>query len=184
MMNFPAVLARDPAVMAKIALARSLGLPVDGHAPGLTGEQARRYAEAGISTDHECASLEEARDKLAAGMRILIREGSAARNFDTLHPLIASHPDQVMFCSDDKHPDDLARGHIDRLAARAVAAGHTTPWTCCAAPASIPCATTACRWDCCVRATPWTRRRWRICGISAPCAPGSAAAWWRKPGAA
>jgi adenine deaminase len=124
MMNFPAVLARDPAVMAKIALARSLGLPVDGHAPGLTGEQARRYAEAGISTDHECASLEEARDKLAAGMRILIREGSAARNFDALHPLISSHPDQVMFCSDDKHPDDLARGHIDRLAARAVAAGH------------------------------------------------------------
>jgi len=124
MMNFPAVLARDPAVMAKIALARSLGLPVDGHAPGLTGEQARCYAEAGISTDHECASLEEARDKLAAGMHILIREGSAARNFDALHPLIASHPDQVMFCSDDKHPDDLARGHVDRLAARAVAAGH------------------------------------------------------------
>jgi adenine deaminase len=124
MMNFPAVLAGDPAVMDKIALARNLGLPVDGHAPGLTGEQARRYAEAGISTDHECASLEEARDKLAAGMRILIREGSAARNFDALHPLISSHPDKVMFCSDDKHPDDLARGHIDRLAARAVAAGH------------------------------------------------------------
>lgn len=124
MMNFPAVLARDPAVMDKIALARGLGLPVDGHAPGLTGEQARRYAEAGISTDHECTSLAEARDKLASGMHILIREGSAARNFDTLHPLITSHPDQVMLCSDDKHPDDLARGHIDRLAARAVAAGH------------------------------------------------------------
>jgi adenine deaminase len=124
MMNFPAVLAGDPAVMDKIALARSLGLPVDGHAPGLTGEEARRYAEAGISTDHECTSLAEARDKLAAGMRILIREGSAARDFDTLHPLISSHPDRVMFCSDDKHPDDLARGHIDRLAARAVAAGH------------------------------------------------------------
>jgi adenine deaminase len=124
MMNFPGVLARDPTVMDKIALAQSLGLPVDGHAPGLTGEQARRYAEAGISTDHECASLEEAWDKLAAGMHILIREGSAARNFDTLHPLIRSHPDRVMFCSDDKHPDDLARGHIDRLAARAVAAGH------------------------------------------------------------
>jgi adenine deaminase len=124
MMNFPAVLAGDPAVMDKIALARSLGLPVDGHAPGLTREEARRYAEAGISTDHECARLEEARDKLAAGMRILIREGSAARNFDALHPLISSHPDKVMFCSDDKHPDDLVRGHIDRLAARAVAAGH------------------------------------------------------------
>lgn len=123
MMNFPAVLARDAAVMAKIALAQSLGLPVDGHAPGLTGARARRYAEAGISSDHECVSLEEARDKLACGMHILIREGSAARNFDTLQPLIRSHPDQVMFCSDDKHPDDLARGHIDRLAARAVAAG-------------------------------------------------------------
>jgi len=124
MMNFPGVLARDVAVMAKIALAQSLGLPVDGHAPGLTSERARRYAEAGISTDHECVSLAEARDKIACGMHILIREGSAARNFDTLQPLIRSHPDKVMFCSDDKHPDDLARGHIDRLAARAVAAGH------------------------------------------------------------
>lgn len=124
MMNFPAVLAGDPAVLAKITLARDLGLPVDGHAPGLTGERARRYAEAGISTDHECTSLAEARDKIAAGMSILIREGSAARDFDALHPLLSSHPDRVMFCSDDKHPDDLARGHIDRLAARAVAAGH------------------------------------------------------------
>jgi adenine deaminase len=124
MMNFPAVLARDPTVMDKIALAHRLGLPVDGHAPGLMGEQARRYAAAGISTDHECMSLDEARDKLACGMHILIREGSAARNFDALHPLIASHPEQVMFCSDDKHPDELVHGHIDRLAARAVAAGH------------------------------------------------------------
>jgi adenine deaminase len=124
MMNFPAVLARDPAVMDKIALARGLGRPVDGHAPGLMGMQARRYADAGISTDHECTSLEEARDKIAAGMHILIREGSAARDFEALHPLISSHPDQVMLCSDDKHPDDLAQGHIDRLAARAVAAGH------------------------------------------------------------
>ena len=124
MMNFPGVLARDAAVMARIALAQSLGLPVDGHAPGLAGERARRYAEAGISSDHECVSLAEARDKLASGMHILIREGSAARNFDTLQPLIRSHPDRVMFCSDDKHPDDLARGHINRLAARAVTAGH------------------------------------------------------------
>lgn len=124
MMNFPGVLARDAAVMAKIALAQSLGLPVDGHAPGLTGERVRHYAEAGISSDHECVSLEEACDKIACGMHILIREGSAARDFDTLQSLIRSHPDQVMFCSDDKHPDDLACGHIDRLAARAVAAGH------------------------------------------------------------
>jgi adenine deaminase len=124
MMNFPAVLAGDTAVMNKIALARGLGLPVDGHAPGLRGEQAKRYAQAGISTDHECTTLEEARDKLAAGMHILIRECAVARYFDTLHPLIDSHPDRVMFCSDDKHPDELVRGHIDRLAARAVAAGH------------------------------------------------------------
>ena len=124
MMNFPGVLERDPAVMEKIALARHLGLPVDGHAPGLMGEAARRYAQAGISTDHECTTLEEAQDKIAAGMHILIREGSAARDFDALHPLISSHPDRVMLCSDDKHPDDLVKGHIDRLAARAVAAGH------------------------------------------------------------
>ena len=124
MMNYPAVLAGDPIVLAKITLARDLGLPVDGHAPGLTGERARRYAEAGISTDHECTSLAEAHDKIAAGMSILIREGSAARDFEALHPLVSSHPDRVMFCSDDKHPDDLARGHIDRLAARAVASGH------------------------------------------------------------
>ncbi len=124
MMNFPGVLAAEPGVMAKIGLARGLGLPVDGHAPGLTGDGARRYAAAGIGTDHECSSLAEARDKLAAGMHILIREGSAARDFDTLLPLVASHPGQVMFCSDDKHPDDLLAGHIDRLAARAVAAGH------------------------------------------------------------
>lgn len=124
MMNFPGVLAGDPAVLDKIALAREMGLPVDGHAPGLMGDTARRYARAGISTDHECTSLEEAEDKIAAGMHILIREGSAARDFDTLHPLISSHTDRVMLCSDDKHPDDLVKGHIDRLAARAVAAGH------------------------------------------------------------
>lgn len=124
MMNFPGVLAGDPEVKAKLDAARLRGLPVDGHAPGLTGEDARQYVAAGISTDHECFLLKEARDKLAAGMHILIREGSAARNFDTLQPLIASHPGRVMFCSDDKHPDDLAEGHMDRLVARAVAAGH------------------------------------------------------------
>ncbi|OGT91794.1 MAG: adenine deaminase [Gammaproteobacteria bacterium RIFOXYA12_FULL_61_12] len=124
MMNFPGVLARDAGVMAKIAAALRLGMPVDGHAPGLRGEEARRYAEAGIGTDHECFSLEEARDKIAAGMSILIREGSAARNFDALHPLISEYPGRVMFCSDDKHPDDLLLGHMDRLAARAVALGH------------------------------------------------------------
>ena len=124
MMNFPGVLADDPQVMAKIQAARRLGLPVDGHAPGLVGEQAQRYAAAGISTDHECFSLEEAKEKIAAGMHILIREGSAARNFAALHPLISLHPQQVMLCSDDKHPDDLVDGHINRLVARAVAEGH------------------------------------------------------------
>lgn len=123
-MNFPGVLTRDAGVMAKIEAARRRGMPVDGHAPGLRGAEARRYAEAGITTDHECFTLEEARDKIAAGMHILIREGSAARNFDALHPLIGTHPERVMFCSDDKHPDDLLLGHIDRLAARAVALGH------------------------------------------------------------
>ena len=124
MMNFPGVLQHDPDVMAKIEAARGRGLPVDGHAPGLLAEQARSYACAGISTDHECSSLQEARDKIAAGMWMLIREGSAARNFAALHPLISEHPDRVMLCSDDKHPDDLVAGHIDRLVAAAVALGH------------------------------------------------------------
>ncbi len=123
-MNYPGVLQRDPDIMAKIAVARRRGMPVDGHAPGLLAEQAQRYADAGISTDHECSSLQEARDKIAAGMWILIREGSAARNFAALHPLISEHPDRVMFCSDDKHPDDLVAGHIDRLVATAVGLGH------------------------------------------------------------
>ncbi|MBI4791648.1 MAG: adenine deaminase, partial [Deltaproteobacteria bacterium] len=124
MMNFPGVLARDPQVMARIELARRLGRQVDGHAPGLRGSEAARYAGAGISTDHECFTLAEARDKLECGMHILVREGSAARNFAALHSLISTDTDRVMLCSDDKHPDDLAAGYIDRLAATAVAAGH------------------------------------------------------------
>lgn len=124
MMNFPGVLAGDAQVLAKIELARRLGRPVDGHAPGLRGSEAARYAAAGITTDHECFTLAEAHDKLACGMHILVREGSAARNFAALHSLISSHTGQVMLCCDDKHPDDLAAGYIDRLAARAVALGH------------------------------------------------------------
>jgi len=124
MMNFPGVLNRDSEVMAKLALARERGYPIDGHAPGLKGEDAKRYAEAGITTDHECFTLDEARAKITAGMMVQIREGSAARNFEVLHPLISECPEQVMLCSDDKHPDDLVAGHIDRLAARAVALGH------------------------------------------------------------
>ena len=109
-MNFPGVLRRDPAVMAKIASARRRGKPVDGHAPGLRGAEAAAYAAAGISTDHECFTLAEAKAKLRAGMKILIREGSAARNFAALAPLLFTHPDRCMFCCDDLHPDLLARG--------------------------------------------------------------------------
>ena len=123
MMNWPGVLNRDPEVMAKIAVAKESGKPVDGHAPGLKGDIARTYIEAGISTDHECFTMEEALDKLAHGMKIIIREGSAAKNFEALYPLIGSHTDQVMLCSDDKHPDDLLLGHIDLLVQRAVENG-------------------------------------------------------------
>jgi adenine deaminase len=121
MMNFPGVLNGDPEVMQKIASAHALGKPVDGHAPGLRGEAARQYISAGISTDHECFTADEALDKLKYGMKILIREGSAARNFEALAPLIDAHYANMMFCSDDKHPDSLAIGHINQLCARAVA---------------------------------------------------------------
>jgi adenine deaminase len=125
LMNYPAVLNQDANIMAKLQLAQRYGCPIDGHAPNLTGEAMQRYVQAGISTDHECTSLTEAKEKLAAGMMILIREGSAARNFDTLHSLISDYPDKVMFCSDDKHPDDLVAGHINQLVTRAVALGHS-----------------------------------------------------------
>jgi len=124
MMNYPAILSDEPQALAKLALAQRYGTPIDGHAPDLTGIDALRYAQAGISTDHECSTLDEANDKLAAGMHILIREGSAACNFAALHPLIDRCPDKVMLCSDDKHPDDLLVGHINTLASRAVALGH------------------------------------------------------------
>ncbi len=124
MMNWPGVLHADPEVMAKIASAQRHGKPVDGHAPGLRGDDALRYAAAGISTDHECFTAAEARDKVAAGMHILIREGSAARNFDALVELLAEFPDRIMFCSDDKHPDGLVVSHIDDLVRRALQRGH------------------------------------------------------------
>lgn len=123
MMNFPGVLFKDEEVMKKIASAHQLGKPVDGHAPGLRGEQAREYIAAGISTDHECFTAEEALDKLKYGMKIIIREGSAARNFEALADLLHEHYDNMMFCSDDKHPDSLVLGHINQLCARAVAKG-------------------------------------------------------------
>lgn len=124
MMNYPGVIGGDPEVMAKIAVAREHGKPVDGHAPGLKGDDARRYAEAGISTDHECYSMEEALDKIRFGMKVLIREGSAARNLDDLMELVRLHPDMVMFCSDDKHPDDLVKQHIDGVVRRVLARGY------------------------------------------------------------
>jgi adenine deaminase len=126
MMNFPGVLYNDDEVMKKIAAAKKLGKPVDGHAPGLRGEEAKKYIEAGISTDHECFTIEEALDKLTYGMKILIREGSAAKNFNALYPLLDQYPDEIMLCSDDKHPDSLLEGHINDLCARAVAKGMDT----------------------------------------------------------
>lgn len=123
MMNFPGVLYADSEVMKKIRAAHKAGKPVDGHAPGLRGEDAKKYIEAGISTDHECFTIEEAIDKLSYGMKILIREGSAAKNFEALYELIDDHPHMMMLCSDDKHPDSLVEGHINQLCARAVAKG-------------------------------------------------------------
>lgn len=133
MMNFPGVLFKDPEVLEKIRSAHQLNKPVDGHAPGLRGEDALRYIAGGlesefpnqivISTDHECFTAEEALDKIKGGMKILIREGSAAKNFEALIGLLNDYPDQIMFCSDDKHPDSLTEGHLNQLCARAVAKG-------------------------------------------------------------
>jgi len=123
MMNFPGVIYQDKVVMEKLALARKLRKPVDGHAPGLTGKALKKYAAAGITTDHECFTLEEAREKIRLGMKVQIREGSAAKNFETLFPLISDSPDDVMLCSDDKHPDDLVEGHLNEILKRAIAKG-------------------------------------------------------------
>jgi adenine deaminase len=124
MMNFPGVLFEDKEVMEKIAVAKKYNKPIDGHAPGLTGESARKYIEAGITTDHECFTMQEALDKIKYGMKIQIREGSAAKNFDDLIGLMDEHDDKVLFCSDDKHPNDLIKGHINQLVKRAIAKGH------------------------------------------------------------
>ncbi|MBA2562642.1 MAG: adenine deaminase, partial [Chitinophagaceae bacterium] len=123
MMNFPGVLNEDEQVIRKIALAKKYNKPVDGHAPGLRGEKAKKYIDAGISTDHECFTKDEALDKLQYGMKILLREGSAAKNFDALADLLNDHSGEIMFCSDDKHPDSLVDGHINELCRRAVAKG-------------------------------------------------------------
>ena len=124
MMNFPGVLFEDNEVMAKLDLAKKYNKPVDGHAPGLKGDDARKYIESGITTDHECFTIEEALEKIGFGMKIQIREGSAAKNFETLIPLINDYPDKIMLCSDDKHPDDLVDGHINLVIKRAVKLGY------------------------------------------------------------
>lgn len=123
MMNFPGVLYDDKEVLQKIAAAKKYGKPVDGHAPGLMGEAAKKYINAGISTDHECFTEAEALDKLQFGMKILIREGSAAKNFEALINLLHDHYAMMMFCSDDKHPDSLEADHLNQICARAVAKG-------------------------------------------------------------
>ncbi|MEM6763958.1 MAG: adenine deaminase [Bacteroidota bacterium] len=120
MMNYPGVLHKDPEVMEKLKLAREANKPIDGHAPGLRGDAAATYTHAGISTDHEAFTYQEAREKLELGMKILIREGSAAKNFEALIDLLPIYPDHIMFCSDDKHPDDLMEGHINQLVKRAL----------------------------------------------------------------
>ncbi|HMY22476.1 MAG TPA: adenine deaminase [Chitinophagales bacterium] len=123
MMNYPGVLHRDKLVMDKITIAQKHNKPIDGHAPGLTGHEALQYISAGITTDHECFTFEEAKFKLEHGMKVLIREGSAAKNFNALIDLLHEYPDDMMFCSDDKHPDDLLFGHINDLVKRAVNKG-------------------------------------------------------------
>jgi adenine deaminase len=124
MMNFPGVIHNDPEVMAKIRHAHAQNKPIDGHGPKLHGTDLNTYINAGISTDHEATTLQEAMEKINRGMQILIREGSSARDFDALHTLISSHPQAGMFCSDDLHPDDLLGGHINRLVKKGLAAGH------------------------------------------------------------
>lgn len=124
LMNFPGVISGDREVMEKIHLAHACSKPVDGHAPGLRGEEAEAYVRAGISTDHECISIEEAREKMALGLHILIREGSAAKSFDALAPLIREDHARCMLCSDDLHPDDLVLGHINLQVKKALALGY------------------------------------------------------------
>ena len=124
MMNFPGVINRDAWEMRKIEIAKKHNKPVDGHAPGVTGEDAQKYAEAGVTTDHECFTMKEALDKISFGMKIQIREGSAAKNFEELIDLMQDHSDKILFCSDDKHPNDLVKGHINEMIIRAIKKGY------------------------------------------------------------
>jgi adenine deaminase len=124
MMNYPGVVHNDAQVMRKLEAAHRRGVPVDGHAPGITGEELEKYAGAGITTDHECFTYEEAVEKIGQGMHILIREGSGAKNYNALIPLLKEYPDRVMFCTDDLHPDDLVQGHINLVVKKAISEGH------------------------------------------------------------
>lgn len=124
MMNFPGVIYQNEEVMKKLASAKKHGKPIDGHAPGLTGDEMKTYFDAGITTDHECFGYIEALEKLRHGVKVMIREGSAAKNFETLIPLLKDFPDQIMFCCDDKHPDNLIESHINEHVKRALAHGH------------------------------------------------------------
>ena len=124
MMNYPGVIFQDEGVMKKIQYAHDAGKVIDGHIPGISGQDLKKYAEAGITTDHECFTIEEAQEKISLGMKILIREGSAAKNFDELIPLLTINPDRIMFCSDDKHPNDLIDGHINLLVKKALMMGY------------------------------------------------------------
>jgi len=122
-MNVPGVLNQDPQLMQKIAAAQACGKPVDGHAPNVSGDDLAQYAKAGITTDHECTTLELARERVQQGMLVQVREGSAACDFEALAPIIGEAPGQVMFCSDDKYPDELAKGYINEMCRRAVHKG-------------------------------------------------------------
>lgn len=124
MMNYPGVINEDREVTQKIEIAKKFKKNIDGHAPGLTGEFLQLYIKSGISTDHECVTIEEAKEKIHYGMKILIREGSAAKNFDALIPLISNYSNQLMFCTDDCHPDDLIKGHINLLVKKAIELGY------------------------------------------------------------
>ena len=124
MMNFPGVINGIPSEMKKIEIASKYHKPEDGHAPGVKGEDARKYASAGVTTDHECFTMEEALEKIRFGMKIQIREGSAAKNFEALIGLMENYADKVLFCSDDRHPNDLEAGHINDLVKRAVTKGY------------------------------------------------------------
>ena len=124
MMNYPGLLADDPEILKKLEAAKWHGKPIDGHAPMVTGDDIKKYIGAGVSTDHECFAIDDAMEKINLGMKILIREGSAAKNFDVLIPLMAQHPEMLMFCSDDKHPNDLLKGHINLLVKRALNKGY------------------------------------------------------------